>query len=81
MKIFEGKNVPVKSWCNNPEQGAIDQAINLSSLPFIFKQVCVMPDTHQGYGMPIGGVIACQNVVIPNAVDVIKTNRPRNPEK
>lgn len=70
MKIFEGKNVPVKSWCNNPEEGAVEQAINLSSLPFIFKQVCLMPDTHQGYGMPIGGVIACKNVVIPNAVGV-----------
>lgn len=39
-------------------------------LPFIFKQVCLMPDTHQGYGMPIGGVIATKNVVIPNAVGV-----------
>jgi tRNA-splicing ligase RtcB len=29
-----------------------------------------MPDTHQGYGMPIGGVIACENAVIPNTVGV-----------
>ena len=29
-----------------------------------------MPDSHQGYGMPIGGVIATENVVIPNAVGV-----------
>ena len=29
-----------------------------------------MPDTHQGYGMPIGGVIATKKVVIPNAVGV-----------
>lgn len=29
-----------------------------------------MPDTHQGYGMPIGGVLATQGVVIPNAVGV-----------
>ncbi|KKN47030.1 hypothetical protein LCGC14_0667220 [marine sediment metagenome] len=70
MKIFEGAKVPIKSWCNNPEQGAVDQAYNLSSLPFIFKQVCLMPDTHQGYGMPIGGVIACKDVVIVNAVGV-----------
>ena len=70
MKVFEGKRVPIKSWCNNPEEGAVEQAINLSSLPFIFKQVCLMPDTHQGYGMPIGGVIACKNVIIPNAVGV-----------
>lgn len=70
MKIFEGKNVPIKSWCNKPEEGAIAQAMNLSALPFIFKQVCLMPDTHQGYGMPIGGVIATHGVVIPNAVGV-----------
>lgn len=70
MKIFEGVNVPMKSWCNNPEEGALKQAKNLSALPFIFKQVCLMPDTHQGYGMPIGGVIATKGVVIPNAVGV-----------
>ena len=70
MKIFKGQNVPIKSWCNEPEEGAIEQARNLSKLPFIFKQVCLMPDTHQGYGMPIGGVIATKGVVIPNAVGV-----------
>ena len=70
MKILQGKNVPLKSWCNEPEEGAIEQAMNLTSLPFIFKQVCLMPDTHQGYGMPIGGVIACTGAIIPNAVGV-----------
>jgi tRNA-splicing ligase RtcB len=29
-----------------------------------------MPDAHAGYGMPIGGVIACEGAVIPNAVGV-----------
>ena len=29
-----------------------------------------MPDTHSGYGMPIGGVIAAEKVIIPNAVGV-----------
>jgi tRNA-splicing ligase RtcB len=29
-----------------------------------------MPDTHEGYGMPIGGVLATQGVIIPNAVGV-----------
>ena len=70
MKIFEGARVPIKSWCESPEEGAVEQARNLTKLPFIFKQVCLMPDTHQGYGMPIGGVIACEKVVIPNAVGV-----------
>lgn len=70
MKIINTEKVVIKSWCNNPEGGAIEQAKNLANLPFIYRQVCLMPDTHQGYGMPIGGVIATQNVIIPNAVGV-----------
>jgi len=30
----------------------------------------VMPDAHAGYGLPIGGVLACDNAVIPYAVGV-----------
>ena len=70
MKYIDTENVIIKSWCNEPEEGALEQARNLANLPFIFKQVCLMPDTHQGYGMPIGGVIATDRVVIPNAVGV-----------
>ena len=29
-----------------------------------------MPDTHQGYGMPIGGVMATKKVIVPNCVGV-----------
>ena len=60
----------IKSWCNNVEEGAIAQAKNLARLPFAFRQICLMPDTHQGYGMPIGGVMATQDVIVPNAVGV-----------
>jgi tRNA-splicing ligase RtcB len=67
--IYSEKN-PIKSWCNNPEEGAISQAKNLANLPFLHKHVALMPDTHQGYGMPVGGVIACDGVIIPNAVGV-----------
>jgi tRNA-splicing ligase RtcB len=70
MKIITTEKLPIKSWCDNPEEGCIAQAKNLANLPFVFKQVCLMPDTHQGFGMPIGGVIACSNVVIPNAIGV-----------
>ncbi len=70
MKNFAGFKDHIKSWCNNPEAGALEQAYNLSCLPFLFKHVALMPDTHQGYGMPIGGVIATQGVIIPNAVGV-----------
>ena len=30
----------------------------------------LMPDAHSGYGLPIGGVLACENAVIPYAVGV-----------
>jgi tRNA-splicing ligase RtcB len=60
----------IKSWCNAPEEGAIEQAKNLARLPFAFRQICLMPDAHQGYGMPIGGVMAAKGVIIPNAVGV-----------
>jgi tRNA-splicing ligase RtcB len=70
MKFINTENVIIKSWCDNPEDGAIEQAKNLANLPFIFRQVCLMPDTHEGYGMPIGGVIATRGVIIPNAVGV-----------
>jgi len=46
------------------------QVVNLSNLPFAFQHVALMPDAHTGYGMPIGGVLATQDVIIPNAVGV-----------
>lgn len=72
MKIFktEDMHLPIKSWCEAPEEGAINQAKNLARLPFAFKHIALMPDTHQGYGMPIGGVLATHKVIIPNAVGV-----------
>lgn len=48
----------------------MEQALNLSSLPFAYKHVALMPDAHTGMGMPIGGVLATKGVVIPNAVGV-----------
>jgi len=70
----EKKNrIPIKIWLEDIskiEHGCLEQAINLSNLSFAYHHVAIMPDTHQGYGMPIGGVIATENVVIPNAVGV-----------
>ena len=62
--------LPIKSWCEYVEDGAIQQAINLSNHPSLVDHVALMPDCHQGYGMPIGGVIATHKAVIPNAVGV-----------
>ena len=60
----------ILSWCDNPEEGAIRQAINISKHPWLVGNVCLMPDTHEGYGMPIGGVVALDNAICPNMVGV-----------
>ncbi len=57
-------------WLDDIEPGALEQAKNLANLPFAFSHISVMPDAHQGFGMPIGGVLATRGVVIPNAVGV-----------
>lgn len=52
------------------EQGALDQMKTAASLP-ISVAGALMPDAHQGYGLPIGGVLATEaNTVIPFAVGV-----------
>ena len=45
------------------------QMENVMSLPVVTSGA-LMPDAHQGYGMPIGGVCAVENAVIPYAVGV-----------
>jgi len=74
MKIIEiienDLKIPIYSWTENIEEDGLGQAIDLTELPFIFHHVALMPDIHPGYGMPIGGVIACDGAVIPNAVGV-----------
>jgi tRNA-splicing ligase RtcB len=70
QKIMSTEGLPIKLWLDEVEEGAIKQAINLANLPFAFSHICLMPDTHEGYGMPIGGVLATKNVIISNAVGV-----------
>ncbi|MEM6806299.1 MAG: RtcB family protein [Bacteroidota bacterium] len=51
------------------EEGALRQIETAMRLP-VAKAGALMPDAHQGYGLPIGGVLATDNVVIPYAVGV-----------
>ncbi len=62
--------LPIKLWLDKVEPGALEQARNLARLPFAFRHIALMPDCHQGFGMPIGGVLATKDVIIPNAVGV-----------
>lgn len=70
MKCSKKDRIFIANWCENPEVGALEQVDNLTKLPFVFHHVATMADMHQGYGMPIGGVIATDNYIIPNAVGV-----------
>lgn len=70
VKKEEPYRVPIKSWCADVDARAMEQAAHLACHPAIFHHVALMPDCHVGYGMPIGGVIAGRDTVIPNAVGV-----------
>jgi len=70
QRVISTEKIPIKLWLDEPEEGAVKQALNLANLPFAFRHICLMPDTHQGYGMPIGGVLATKNAIVPNAVGV-----------
>lgn len=51
------------------EQGAHDQIGLAARLP-VSVAGALMPDAHQGYGLPIGGVLATKNAIIPFGVGV-----------
>jgi len=51
------------------EDGALAQMAIAAKLP-ITVAGALMPDAHQGYGLPIGGVLATNNAIIPYAVGV-----------
>ena len=70
MEVKMINNRPVKIWTSFVEESAMRQIENLTTLPFLFHHLAIMPDVHAGMGMPIGGVLACKDVVIPNAVGV-----------
>lgn len=66
--LTEGK-LPLKVW-GDLEDGALEQARHLTDLPFAFRHAAVMPDGHQGYGVPIGAVLVTKGVIVPYAVGV-----------
>ena len=69
-KVISTEKIPIKLWLDNIEEGALQQAKNLANLPFASKWISIMPDSHQGFGMPIGGIMATKGVIVPNAVGV-----------
>ena len=70
MEVKLINNRPVMIWTNEVDQEAMEQIGNLTTLPFLYHHLAIMPDVHAGKGMPIGGVLACNGAVAPNAVGV-----------
>jgi tRNA-splicing ligase RtcB (3'-phosphate/5'-hydroxy nucleic acid ligase) len=70
LEVVQTEPVPYRTW--GPE--GIDEASHVQmrdacSVPVALAGA-LMPDAHVGYGLPIGGVLACDNAVIPYAVGV-----------
>ncbi len=68
---FVGRDEPApwRQWGDGLEAGAVEQMVNACKLP-VTVSGALMPDAHQGYGLPIGGVLATKDCVIPYAVGV-----------
>ena len=65
------QKVPIKIWLEDTGQLdriCLEQAKNLANLPFAYRHIALMPDAHAGYGMPIGGILAAEGMIVPNAV-------------
>lgn len=60
---------PWHQWGEGLDALAVQQMANACALP-VAVAGALMPDAHVGYGLPIGGVLAVENAVIPYAVGV-----------
>jgi tRNA-splicing ligase RtcB len=58
---------PYQQWGSDFDEKPIQQMENACKLP-VSVAGALMPDAHMGYGLPIGGVLATKNAVIPYAV-------------
>ncbi|MGC8567620.1 MAG: RtcB family protein [Candidatus Micrarchaeia archaeon] len=91
LKKENEMNVPVRIYANDniastiSRDKTLQQAANAAKLPGILDSMLVMPDGHEGYGFPVGGVAAFdadEGIISPGAVGfdincgvrLIKTN-------
>jgi tRNA-splicing ligase RtcB len=58
---------PYRKWGRDMDPESIRQMENACNLPVSIAGA-LMPDAHVGYGLPIGGVLATENTIIPYAV-------------
>ena len=67
VRIFANRRLLEKVMADR----SLEQAVNSSTLPGLVGYVAVMPDMHQGYGFPIGGVAATRypdGVISPGGI-------------
>ncbi len=73
----KGMNVPVVVYASEKllelmkQDITLEQIKNVAMLPGIVKQAVCLPDAHQGYGFPIGGVAGFdmdEGIVSPGGV-------------
>jgi tRNA-splicing ligase RtcB len=69
MESDHAHSAPYRIWGDDADAQTLEQMQNAASLP-IAVAGALMPDAHLGYGLPIGGVLATDNAVIPYAVGV-----------
>jgi tRNA-splicing ligase RtcB (3'-phosphate/5'-hydroxy nucleic acid ligase) len=67
--IPRAEPAPWRQWGDDLEADTVRQMVNACGLP-VAVAGALMPDAHPGYGLPIGGVLATENTVIPYAVGV-----------
>ena len=58
------------SWASILDEGAREQAVTASTMPFIHPHLALMPDAHLGLGATVGSVIPTLGAIIPAAVGV-----------
>lgn len=68
IRLSDKKNYSIYG-AEGIEEGAVQQMDIAMQLPVTFAGA-LMPDAHHGYGLPIGGVLATDNAIIPYGVGV-----------
>ena len=67
--VARADGAPYRVWGADHDAAALEQMKNACALP-VAVAGALMPDAHVGYGLPIGGVLATRDAVIPYAVGV-----------
>ena len=69
-QVISTERLPIKMLLEDIKPQVLAQAKNLANLPFAYKHIAIIPDSHVGYGMPIGSILTTSGVVVSNAVGV-----------